>query len=130
MELTDGTETLTFPIERWEIYSNPTLDFMFKQGFAEVVSELPLTPTPEEELQLKRQMMVVTPWQICKALNQFGLIDNVETIVAASNNKEMQYGWTRATSFERLNQFISIMAYSLGLTDEEVDELFELAITL
>lgn len=36
-------ELITFPIERWGIYSNPTLAFMLKQGFTEVVSEPPTT---------------------------------------------------------------------------------------
>lgn len=73
--------------------------------------------------------VVVTPWQIRKALNQLNLRSQVETAVAASN-QETKDGWEFATEFRSDSPLIANFCNALGKTEAERIALFELAATL
>jgi len=82
-----------------------------------------------EELENKRIAMSVTPWQFRKAINQSGLRDRVEQLISVAPQDTVD-GWKIATSFQRLHPMIIQFGAVIPLTDIEMDELFELAITL
>ena len=82
----------------------------------------------EEELAIIRGTMVVSPWQLRRALNQLNLRDNVEAAVQAGD-QDTQDGWDYASSFERLNPLVLSLAVGLGMTAEEMDDVFRLAVT-
>lgn len=71
----------------------------------------------------------VSPFQLRLALNTLNLRDAVETLVAASS-QEIKDGWEYATEFKRDNAFLLSIQPELGMTDEQIDEVFLLAATL
>ena len=89
------------------------------------------TPIPDPAIALreKRETMVVTPWQISKALLAVGLLDDVEAAVAGAD-RVVQLGWMRAQEFKRLDPLVVTLGAAVGKSDTELDSIFELAMTL
>jgi hypothetical protein len=78
---------------------------------------------------LPKPILIVSPWQIRKALNATGLRAAVEAAVALGDIT-IQDAWNHATEFVRTDPLVSALGYTLGKTDQELDALFELASTL
>ena len=108
-------------IPRFVEYTDP-------EGVVHTVAEQ-IAAAQEAILQDKRKAMVVTPWQISKALLAAGLLDDVEAAVAAAD-RVVQLGWVRAQDFKRLDPLVVTIGAALGKTDAELDSIFELAMTL
>lgn len=81
------------------------------------------------DLLAMRQGMQCGALQFRKALRAFGKMDAVKAYVEQAD-EETQEAWEYATSFTRLDPFITVGMAALGVSDEEVDAVFELAITL
>jgi len=75
------------------------------------------TPTPQG----------VTRFQARAALAMAGLLDGVEAAVAASPNSLTRLAWADSQSFERQSPTIASLAYILGLSTDQIDELFQTA---
>ena len=69
----------------------------------------------------------VTAYQAKIQLSREGLYDSVVTTVNTSDNPELKIAWEVATSFERNSPFILSLQPELGLTDAQVDDLFQQA---
>jgi len=69
----------------------------------------------------------VTAYQAKIQLSRSGLYDSVVTTVNTSDNPELKVAWEVATSFERNSPFILALQPELGLTDAQVDDLFQQA---
>jgi DNA-binding XRE family transcriptional regulator len=69
----------------------------------------------------------VTAYQAKIQLSRSGLYDSVVTTVNTSDNPELKIAWEVATSFERNSPFILALQPELGLTDAQVDDLFQQA---
>lgn len=82
-------------------------------------SDIPPSPAPQS----------VTPRQIRLALNAAGLRSTVEAAVAAES-QDLRDWWEYALEIERDNALIVGMAAQLGITSQQVDDLFQLAATL
>ena len=80
-------------------------------------------------LAAMRTAMTCTPWQIRKALNAMSLRAAVEGGVAASDQTTKD-AWQYATEFCRLDPLLISLGVALGKTAEELDALFELALSL
>lgn len=76
-----------------------------------------------------KPIIVVSPWQIRKALNTTGLRDAVESAVSAGD-ATVKDAWQYATEFRRDNPLVNQLGTSLGKTESDLDNLFELAQTL
>ncbi|MCK5603164.1 hypothetical protein KAR91_14880 [Candidatus Pacearchaeota archaeon] len=83
-------------------------------------------PTTEQSLNEYRKTLIVTPWQIRKALNQTGKRGAVNSFINTAD-QDTKDGWEVATSFERLHPMIVALGPELGLSEVEIDQLFELA---
>ena len=81
------------------------------------------------DLLAMRQGMVCGALQFRKALRQLGKIDAVKAYVETAD-EETQEAWEYATEFRRLDPFIVQGMAALGVSDEDVDAVFELAVTL
>lgn len=57
------------------------------------------------------------------ALHRAGLLPQIETAIAQANG-ELQIYWTDAQVFERESTYIAQIAAAIGLTGEQVDQLF------
>ena len=81
------------------------------------------------DLQARREGMVCGALQFRKALRQLGKMDAVKAYVEQAD-EETQEAWEYATEFKRLDPFITQGMAALGVSDAEVDVVFELAVTL
>jgi hypothetical protein len=63
-------------------------------------------------------------WQARTALLRAGLLFNVEQVVKASTDPEIKIAWEYAPNVVRRSAFVSALAGALGLTDEQIDDLF------
>ena len=83
----------------------------------------------EEKAQLNRErMLTLTPIEFDIKLNNAGLYDAVQELI--KDNFEMRIAYNRATFFSRTSSFVDQARIALGLTDEQVDAMWEQAITL
>ena len=100
--------------------------------------------TPEEEAEwdameadyeanadlYRRRSMSVSNKQLRLALNDAGVYGNVESAMAKSTNTtELEIYWDYSTTINRLDPWIVAVAEGMGLTDEQVDSIFEEAST-
>jgi len=90
-----------------------------KINFSGQVDLIPQNPVPQ----------TVSPRQIRLALNQLGLRATVEQAVA-SGSQDLRDWWEYALDIERNNALVIGMAGQLGITEQQLDDLFRLASTL
>jgi hypothetical protein len=89
----------------------------------------PLTP---EEIEIRlnnwRESAYCTPFQGRVALANAGLLEQIESIInVPETNQEVKIAWEYAIEWRRMSPMILSMSTALGLTDEQVDELFRSA---
>ena len=85
------------------------------------------------DLLAKRQKLIVTMRQARLALaqeNKLQLIEDAIALIPEPDKTAISIEWEYASTVERLSPWIDIMASALGMTDVEMDALFELAATL
>lgn len=80
----------------------------------------------EWALRKAREQMKVTRYQAKAALMQAGLLETVEQAIAATDDPLTILAWEEA-SFDRMSPLIAEMKTVIGLTDEQVDDLFRAA---
>jgi hypothetical protein len=68
----------------------------------------------------------VTPRQMRLALLAYGLLDTVEAFVA-QQTRDVQISWDAATMYYRADPMVVGMGHLLGLTPEDLDNLFIMA---
>ena len=85
-----------------------------------------ITWGPVDENQPPRIPQVVTIRQARLALLQAGLLEAVEAAIAQAE-QSVQIEWEYATEIRRAWPALVALQPTLGLTDEQVDELFVLA---
>ena len=74
-------------------------------------------------VEIKRQNMpALTPIEFDIKLNNAGLYDAVQELI--KDNFEMRIAYNRATFFSRTASFVDQARIVLGLTDEQVDEMW------
>ena len=85
------------------------------------------------KLATKREGMVVTMRQARLALSQAGKLTAVNEAIAVMDEPDktaVSIEWEYGSTVERVSPWIDTMATALGMTGEEMDALFELAVTL
>ena len=81
----------------------------------------------------KRQNMVVTMRQARLALHQAGklsLVDDAIALIPEPDKSLISIEWEYASTVDRMSPWVSTMGAALGLSDDELDQLFETARTL
>lgn len=76
-----------------------------------------------------RQSANCTAYQFRAALNELGKRQQVETAVTDSTSQDLKDAWEYGTIYDRLSPYVLDMQAALGSTDDEVDAIFELAVT-
>ena len=71
----------------------------------------------------------VTPLQIRRALRQLGLYDSVAAYIETQSD-DVKDAWEYAITIYRNDSMIISAGEALGVTDDEIDDLFRLASTL
>lgn len=69
---------------------------------------------------------VITPLQGRLALKRAGLLESVEAAIVHANG-ETQIWWEYATFWHRSHSLLNALAASLGLSSDQVDDLFKVA---
>lgn len=86
------------------------------------------TANAERELAKWREGMVVSRFQARAVLRQMGLREQVDALVDDPETDPLVVdAWNDAQEFRRTSPTIAMFAGELGLTDEQVDEMFEQA---
>lgn len=85
------------------------------------------TPPSIEDL---RATWSVTRFQARQALREADLLASAEAAIMASGDALIIGAWEDALSFHRLSPSIVAMAATLGLTEEQVDDLFRAAVEI
>jgi len=99
------------------------------ENFQWVVRDL----TAEEvanQLAARRAGMIVTPRQARLALLQAGYLESIDTAIAGLSDllrDQVTIEWEYAVQIERMSPWVVAMTESLGMTPEQVDQLFEAA---
>jgi AraC-like DNA-binding protein len=82
----------------------------------------------ERELAKRRESMEVTRFQARAVLRQIGLREQVEAMMADPATDPLAVdAWTDAVAFKRTSPTIALLASQLGLSDAELDDMFERA---
>lgn len=82
-------------------------------------------PKTEDEIVEYRKSQVpqaITPLQAKLQLLKLGLLDEVESLVTGDRTSQLY--WEYASVVERDNAVLLLMANGIGLTSEQVDEMF------
>lgn len=85
------------------------------------------TPTPYAPPAVPQT--IVSPRQIRLALTQLGYRTQVENAVKAGD-QTLQDNWQFASQFDRNNSLVTDVAKALGVSDAQLDELWNLAAKL
>jgi hypothetical protein len=105
-------------VEAWIAEGNTLAEF---DGYPDV-------PMNEEQLQDWRESAVVSRRQGKQQLLADGLLSSIQpTIDAISDDTKramVQIFWDDATEFERMSPELNQLGADLGLSDEQIDELF------
>lgn len=117
------------PIDHYQSYGDPIVTatevtIPLVEWFDQQIQEY-----EQQQLLERRANMSCTPRQANLALLQFGLLDAVEGWLS-TQSRTVQIDWNKATEIKRNWPAINDAAIALGLTDEQLDELFTLAPTL
>lgn len=86
-----------------------------------IQSELSKSPVPQE----------VTRFQLRAALLQVGVLEDVETYMSTQvTDPFVQLAWQEGHTFKRNSQIVQDIQSRLGLTDEQMDNIFRFAATI
>lgn len=82
----------------------------------EIAAAATLPPVPQS----------VAMWKTKTVLQQYGFLDAVNSVVAASNNAALQFAWgpNGAQEIRRDSNAIAAMAQAVGLSSDQVDAMF------
>ena len=105
-------------------------DYALRNGYRSMtIEEIDRHENPEkylsdeEKAQLNRERMpTLTPIDFDIKLNNAGLYDAVQEMIKVKY--ELRIAYNRATFFSRTDPFIDQARIALGLTDEQVDEMW------
>lgn len=93
------------------------------------LAELGVTPAPYVAPPAP-PVMAVTARQARLALLQAGLLAHVEVAVAGSPDPAVAVEWEYATTIERDSPLVASIGGALGMTEQQIDGLFEAAASL
>ena len=118
MSISDDTDCSSLGFEFLEEVEQPK-----QEGFY-AVEVAPINNKQTWELVAipKEVPQEITPLQSKLQLLEIGLLDEVEALVTA--DRRVQLYWEYASVIERDNEILLMMATSLGMTEEQLDDLF------
>lgn len=94
-----------------------------------------LTNLPAREKETLRKLAVVTPAQLRLALLEIGVdLESIDTAIAniadIKQRKQAEILWNYANEVQRNHPLISSFGKTLGLSEEQIDDIFSLAKTI
>ena len=131
IQVIDGEIHVVIPLndqvdttELIEVPSLPSMDTQLAWLLVDHDGVFNVEVDQDKLLQLQRQSMPrLTPIEFDIKLVDAGLYDQVQELIASDIKLKIAY--TRATFFSRTDPFIDQARIALGLTDEQVDMIWE-----
>lgn len=112
-----------------EVQSLPSFDLQPAWVLSEVDGVFSIEVDQDKLAQLQReQMPQLTPIEFDLKLDKYGLYQAVQEMVAS--NLTLKIAYARATFFSRTDPFVDQARIALNLTDEQVDAMWQEALTL
>ncbi len=102
------------------------VDYQFSVIGAATIEDY-VAPPPEPVAPVVPQS--VSMRQACLALENAGILDDVEALVATLP-RPYQIEWQRASTVECTNQLVEVVRLQQAMTVQQIDDLFVLAETL
>ena len=130
IQVIDGEIHVVIPLndqvdttELIEVPSLPSMDTQPAWLLIDLDGVFSVEVDQDKLLQLQRQNMPqLTPIEFDIKLNNAGLYDTVQDLI--KDSFELRIAYNRATFFSRTDPFIDQARIALGLTDEQVDEIW------
>lgn len=117
------SDAVDIPDNLYQDYLNGNISAFTVIG-GEVVQFMAPTVDPRENMK-------VTTFQAHAAINRSGLYNAVtELMNDPATDFEVKLAWDKAQHFSRLSPAVLAMGAALGLTDQQLDDLFALAATI
>lgn len=86
---------------------------------------------PTVSIEQQREAMVVSRFQAKAALSNAGMLATVQALMDDPSTPEVyRLAWQDALEFRRLSPTLTAMNAVLGLTDEQIDDLFVAAASI
>lgn len=132
VEVPDGTTAIP-PFH--EFRAPPEQDgyhaVMTYQGWILVEGPTPPDPQPQIDLANWRNTVSCTPFQGRVALSKAGLLAQAQALVDNPDSpEETKIAWEYALEWRRMSSMIISLGGALGLTDEQIDDLYKEAIQI
>ena len=93
-----------------------------KFEYVEKVVEVDEEKIEEPKLDENNVPLSITPLQAKLQLLEIGLLDEVEELV--KQDRRVEIYWTNAQKFNKDDEILKTMATALGLSSEQLDDLF------
>ncbi len=123
-------DTLTIPLD------NFGFDFALQSDTASIgdmyingelvkpaAENTPIVIPPSENTEIVPE---ISGFQAKAALAQAGLLDDIETYMATEADVLTRLRWQEAPTFRRNNTALMQIAVDIGITEEQLDQLFEI----
>ena len=131
IQVIDGEIRVVIPLndqvdttELIEVPSLPSLDVQQSWVLRQIEGSFSVEIDQDKLLQLQRkQMPALSPIEFDIKLNKNGLYSAVQELI--KDSFELRIAYNRATFFSRTDPFIDQARIALGLTDEQVDTIWE-----
>lgn len=125
----DSRHNPNIPDDKVEITEERRINLLEAQSIgAKIISDEngnPISETPSQE-----RILTCNAYQFYRALSLTGLRQAVESALVSSQNQELIDAFVKAPEFTQNHPKVLQMAQALGKTDQQIKELFELAITI
>lgn len=120
------------------VYAKPTIGYYQKAierlpaliGNQWVIDWDIVDMTDEEKALKGPEVISISASQIRKGLLSAGLLDQIESLIAASGDRALQIDWEFSTHFENTNPHVQTMGSAIGKTPQQIDDLFRSWIAL
>lgn len=107
--------------DEWHPEDEPPDGWIWAADDDEARSKLGLPPIEKQNLR------EVSRFRTRAALLQLGLLDQVDTFVESLDDPLIKLAWQEGTGFSPDDPVIRQMAQAMGLSDEDVEHIFEVA---
>jgi hypothetical protein len=95
---------------------------VMRNGWILVFGEKPSPPLPPPPRKYVPEK--VTRFQAKAVLYNMGLLTTAQSLVDSSENPLVKLVWQEALHFERNSPTLNLLAQDLGLSEEQIDDLF------
>jgi hypothetical protein len=95
---------------------------VMRNGWSLAYGEKPSLPLPPPPIKYVPEK--VTRFQAKAVLHNMGLLTTAQSLVDSSEDPLVKLVWQEALHFERNSPVLNLLAQAMGLSEEQIDDLF------